>query len=69
MMLVDGNGFLQIGSAIFPMQPLVAYSIPPKTIHRLSSSQGYDCVVVEVSSPELDDVVRLNDDYGRANAA
>jgi len=26
-----------------------------------------DCLVVEVSTPELDDVVRLSDRYGRAS--
>lgn len=28
-----------------------------------------DAVVVEVSTPELDDVVRLTDDYGRAGTS
>ena len=38
--------------------------IPPGEIHRFAApSTG--CVLMEVSSPELDDVVRLEDDYGR----
>jgi len=28
-----------------------------------------DCELCEVSSPEIDDVVRLEDDYGRAPAS
>jgi mannose-6-phosphate isomerase len=28
-----------------------------------------DCDVLEVSTPELDDVVRLEDRYGRADAS
>ena len=38
--------------------------IMPGEIHRFAApSTG--CVLMEVSSPELDDVVRLEDDYGR----
>ncbi len=31
--------------------------------HRMRAERP--CVIFEVSSPELDDVVRLEDDYGR----
>lgn len=37
--------------------------IPPYTIHRLEALT--DTVVFEVSTPELNDVVKLQDDYGR----
>lgn len=36
----------------------------PKTIHRAKALQ--DCVVCEVSTAELDDVVKIEDDYGRS---
>ena len=36
----------------------------PGTGHRVEALE--DSVIVEVSTPELDDVVRLADDYGRA---
>lgn len=39
--------------------------IPPKTIHRIKALAK--TVIFEVSTPELDDVVRLEDDYGRIN--
>ena len=42
---------------------LEAKELPPGTVHRLSAV--HDAEVVEVSSTELDDVVRLEDDYGR----
>lgn len=42
-----------------------AYRIPPGTRHRLVSGPR-GCDLVEVSTPELDDVVRLEDRYGRA---
>jgi len=35
----------------------------PGTVHRLIAT--HDAEVVEVSTTELDDVVRLEDDYGR----
>jgi mannose-6-phosphate isomerase len=42
------------------------FHCPPKTIHRMIAIT--DVNVIEVSTPELDDVVRLEDDYGRTNA-
>jgi mannose-6-phosphate isomerase-like protein (cupin superfamily) len=42
-----------------------AYHIPPFTRHRMiAGPEG--CDLVEVSTPELEDVVRLEDRYGRA---
>lgn len=37
--------------------------IRPKVIHRMIGET--DCMVIEVSTPELEDVVRLEDEYGR----
>ena len=37
----------------------------PGRLHRLAARS--DCEVLEVSTPELDDVVRLADRYGRAD--
>ena len=37
--------------------------IPPGTIHRFRAVT--DCELFEVSTPELDDVVRIEDDFGR----
>jgi quercetin dioxygenase-like cupin family protein len=44
--------------------PGQSYRIAPHTLHRLQAVT--DCEVMEVSTPYLDDVVRLEDDYGRA---
>ena len=38
--------------------------IHPYTIHRLEALE--DSEIFEVSGPELDDVVKLEDDYGRS---
>jgi mannose-6-phosphate isomerase len=40
-----------------------AFHFPPGTVHRLIAVE--DTTIIEVSTPELDDVVRLEDRYGR----
>tara|TARA_R110000822_G_scaffold194933_1_gene333149 strand:- start:2197 stop:2535 length:339 start_codon:yes stop_codon:yes gene_type:complete len=46
------------------MNPGASKRIVPGTIHRFCApSDG--CTLIEVSTPEIDDVVRLQDDYGR----
>lgn len=40
-----------------------AHHIPPGKKHRMIALE--DCQVFEVSTPQLDDVVRLEDRYGR----
>jgi mannose-6-phosphate isomerase-like protein (cupin superfamily) len=40
-----------------------AFRLSPGTVHRLSALE--DTLVLEVSTPHLDDVVRLEDRYGR----
>jgi len=40
-----------------------SFRIIPGTIHKMSAVT--DCDVLEVSTPELDDIVRLSDKYGR----
>lgn len=42
-----------------------SYRIRPFTKHRMVAGQD-GCDIIEVSTPELDDVVRLEDRYGRA---
>jgi mannose-6-phosphate isomerase len=40
-----------------------AFRYPPGTLHRLTALE--DTLIVEVSTPHLDDVVRVEDRYGR----
>ena len=47
------------------MLPGEAVHITPKTVHRMTAIEDSD--IFEVSTPELDDVVRLQDNYGRAD--
>jgi len=45
------------------MQPGQSVHVTPKTVHRMTAIE--DCDIFEVSTPELHDVVRLEDRYGR----
>lgn len=42
-----------------------AYTIPPKQIHRVKVLKN--CRLFEVSTPELHDVIRHQDDYNRTS--
>ena len=46
------------------LEPGEARHIPVGRLHRMIAVE--DCDVLEVSTPELDDVVRVDDAYGRA---
>jgi mannose-6-phosphate isomerase-like protein (cupin superfamily) len=48
------------------VRPGAAFRIRPGTVHRIRALE--DVLMLEVSTPRLDDVVRLEDDYGRAGA-
>lgn len=58
-LLVDIDGTLTEKT----LHPGEAFRVRPGQRHRLRSDAA--CELVEVSSPELDDVVRLEDAYGR----
>ena len=45
------------------MSPGEAVHITPGTVHRMTALEDSD--ILEASTPELDDVVRLEDRYGR----
>lgn len=70
----DETIFLWTGSMDFEIQidgqlttrrmaPGESVHVTPGTVHRMTAVE--DCDVFEVSTPELDDVVRLQDRYGR----
>ncbi len=54
----DGNTYRDL-----PMG--ATYHVKPKQIHRFGSPNGVLTVLIEVSTPELNDVIRLQDDYKR----
>jgi len=47
----------------FRMEPGECITIRPGDVHRMKAIE--DSVFLEVSTPELDDVIRLEDRYGR----
>jgi mannose-6-phosphate isomerase len=49
------------------MSPGEAVHVTPKTVHRMTAIEDAD--IFEVSTPELQDVVRLEDRYGRVDKA
>lgn len=68
ILIISGNMELTLEKnneiVCLSMVPGDNYHIEPFTIHRMTAIT--DVVVAEVSTPELADVVRLEDKYGRA---
>jgi mannose-6-phosphate isomerase len=67
--VLDGRGEVEVGG---PGEPVTksevvgagaAFRFPPGTVHRVTAVD--DTTIFEVSTPQLDDVVRLEDAYGR----
>lgn len=54
----DGRGLVEV-----PFAEGESYRNTPGVIHQMEAVT--DCDVLEASTPHLDDVVRLNDRYGR----
>ena len=70
LMLFSGQAYIEYsgergGYMNVRMHRGYSYRILPGVVHRLSASQAEDADVLEVSTPEGDDVVRLEDDYKR----
>jgi len=56
----DGEGLKEV-----PMGPGDAFHITPGMIHRMRAVT--DVTILEASTPEVEDVVRLEDSYGRSS--
>ncbi len=52
---------------VVDLGPGQVFHITPGTVHRMTGLEDTD--LIEVSTPELDDVVRLEDRYGRAGTS
>ena len=67
--LQSGRAKLELGDtgeAVLTEEVVAApafFRFKPGTVHRVSAVE--DTTIIEVSTPHLDDVVRLEDDYGR----
>ena len=62
---LKGRFLLQLGKRRRVVRPGAAFIIPPGTVHRFEARFG-PVTLLEVSTPEVWDVVRLADDYDRA---
>jgi len=65
----SGRATLELGEVGGPLEtteigPGDCFRYRPRTVHRVTALE--DLTVLEVSTPHLDDVVRLQDAYGRA---
>jgi mannose-6-phosphate isomerase-like protein (cupin superfamily) len=66
----DGRAKLELGSAGDPILKAevvgagASFRFRPGTVHRVTALE--DTTILEVSTPQLEDVVRLEDRYGRA---
>lgn len=70
LFLKDGRGMIEIHpnglkKTLILLQPLQSVHIPAGQVHRMASFDTDDFELLEVSTPELDDVIRIEDDYGR----
>lgn len=64
LMVLKGKLTLTLGRRTFVAGPGAAFAVRPGVVHRFAARHGR-VTLVEVSTTELDDVVRLQDDYGR----
>ena len=68
IMVVSGTLMLEIGPANNIEEKILkvgeSFHITPKLIHRFNAKFG-DVEIMEVSTPHLEDVVRIEDDYNR----
>ena len=70
--VLEGRAELEMGAPGDPMPasevvgPGAAFRIRPGTVHRVAALE--DTLILEVSTPHLDGIVRLEDRYGRADS-
>ena len=60
--IYSGQSIQNIQSKVYVANETITLS--PGTIHRMEGEE--DCVYLEASTPQMDDVVRIEDDYNRA---
>ena len=64
MYLQSGRLLYHFNGVDFEMEPGETITVRPGDVHRIEALE--DAVILEVSTPELDDVIRLEDRYGRS---
>ena len=70
--VVAGEGVVTLDDEFFDVAPGSAVDIPIGTAHRIHNTGSSDLVFIEVQHGDYfgeDDIVRIEDDYGRAAVA
>ena len=60
-----GHPLITIGEQARAYAPGDAIHVQPGTTHRIEAPRHQDAILFEVSTPQLEDIVRFEDDYGR----
>ena len=66
-LIVRGRARVRLGERTVEVAPGAVIHVRPGTVHRVEGLEETE--FIEVSTPELDDVVRLDDDFGRPERA
>lgn len=65
--VLTGSGTARIGEEDRPAKAGAEFEIPPKTVHRLSAGpEGLWILEIALGNFDENDIVRLEDDFGRA---
>lgn len=64
--VMEGDAEVSMGGADLVLHPGEMVHIPAGTAHRLGSGRGTKILEVSTGLFDEDDIVRLEDDYGRA---
>ena len=64
IIVLDGELEITLENGVVFLGPQDTYHIEPGVIHRFCAVKR-SCTLIEVSTKELDDVIRIEDDYGR----
>jgi len=71
VLVLSGTLVLHLGrgadASVVELSPGESMDIPAHEIHRFAAPRDTDVEIIEVSTPRLDDVIRLEDDYQRAD--
>lgn len=62
-LFVRGRGKATIGGTEIDLAPGVVVHVEPRAVHRIEAEETLE--FIEASTTELEDVVRVEDDYGR----
>lgn len=67
--VVSGTLLLHLGKGdqarVLTLQEGESHDIPALEVHRFEAPADGDADIIEIATPEVDDVVRLEDDYAR----